>query len=991
MIHFFRKSSLFLFFIVFCFIVLPSFVNSAQAQAPDFTRVYGKVFDSKGQPIPDAYVIFWNDRTGNMVKTSTNTSGCYDVRVVGLGSHEVYAFCNNESTSGFDFVPAFREVYLTRTDLNISFELLPGASINVTTDLQDLRSVEFARAPTTVDFSVVDQFGLLDRSDSVTEYGGSFRINEILNLTNRTVVVPSGMPVKIEVKLYYSSFDSVRLTIDDEGGYLNLTQGSQITVDLQPLLSMANFDYVQARLQSIQAMIDEVVEAGFYASYEIKRLSRAEDLVSSAHSALTEGDHDYAYANLHEALLIIEDVERGLPSTYVDASQSVLFITPFLGFTAVAVASILFDGMHRRLIMSVALYGVLLGLLYFLYPGYITLQKTAYNPWAATAFEDVFVPLLMGASFLAAFFVIHVLPRAFREKTSMERLKLMSALTAAFSVAARNLRRRRLRALLTSAFMLASVFAFVVLTSISFEQGFFIKPHHGQAPTEGFLVRKRPIGEFTPFMPIEPTVPQWLRNRSESTLVVPKIENTPQVGDNAPPPPLADLYAPDSSSSFAISGVLGVYPSLEFKVTKMDAIVTQGKFFSDGDLDGILISEEAAETLQVEVDTTLKFYNRSFIVTGIFNSEKLGELKDLDGAPLVPQQIIMTKTSVGPLPVLEYVPNERVVIVHGETAKNLNSYMVISRIDVQTTSSADTLDLARLTVLVWPDVQAFASSTGKIQHLFIGSAYVVKGFAEGMVPLILVVLNVGVMMLGAVYERKREAFIMSTVGLNPFHISAVFVAEALTLSVVAGSLGYLLGLVGYRFLAVFAVSVGVKQKVEAFWGILALSFSIVAAVVGSALPASKAPLVATPSLLRKWKIKIEEKPREAKEPWVLEIPLRIRREDLEEFFSFLEKRLERYTSNVVERVENLRISRKAKAEPRLSFTYINTEKGVITDNELIPVKNDISGPYTFKLIIQSQIYKMRFHLGKAHDEAHIRQTATFVRHLILGYSYRSKA
>ncbi|MFQ6095838.1 MAG: FtsX-like permease family protein, partial [Candidatus Bathyarchaeia archaeon] len=744
---------------------------------------------------------------------------------------------------------------------------------------------------------------------------------------------------------------------------------------------------VQARLQSVQAMVDEAVKAGFYASYESMRLSGAEDLVKSADSAITEGDPDYVYANLHEALIIIEDVEKGLPSIYVNVSRSVLFITPFLGFTAVAVASVLFDGMHRRLIMSLALYGILLSILYFLYPGYIILQKTDYNPWAATVFEGVLVPLLIGASFLAAFFVIQVLPRAFREKTSMEGLKFMSALAAAFSVAARNLRRRRLRAFLTSAFMLTSVFAFVVLTSISFEQGFFIQSHPGQAPAEGFLMRKRPLGEITPFMPIEPNVLQWLENRNESALVVPKIENTPQVGTNAPPPPLAALHAPNSSSSFPISGALGVYPSREVKVTKMDDIVARGKFLDDGDLNGILISEEAEETLQVEVNTTLKFYDRSFIVTGIFNSKKLGELKDLDGAPLVPQQIIITITQVGSISKVEYVPYERVAIVHVETAKNLG--LVISRIDVQTQSPEDTVDLARLAVLVWPDVQAFASLAGGIQHLFIGSAYVVKGFAEGMVPLVLVVLNVGVMMLSAVYERKREATIMSTVGLNPFHISAVFVAEALTLSVVAGSLGYLLGLISYRFFAVFAVFFEVKQKVEAFWGVLALSFSIVAAVLGAALPATKASIIATPSLLRKWKIRIEERPRNAKEPWVLKIPLRIRGEDLGKFFSFMEKRLEGYTSNLVERIENLKVSREGEAEPRLSFAYIFTEMGVVTDNELIPVKSDTPNLYTFKLTMQSRMYRMGFYSGKARDEAHIRRTAAFVRRLILQYSHRA--
>lgn len=985
-----KRVYLFMIFFLSCFIALPLFVSPVQVEAATFTHVYGKVVDSiTRNPLSDAYIIF-HAEAGSVTKVKTNVSGTYDANVFGLGPYWVYAYCDIPSTPGFDYVPACQEVSLQGLSLNISFALLHGASISATGDLQDLRSMEFLKPPTMVSFIVIDQFGLLNGTDSVTKYGESFAVNRLLGIDSRTVVVPSNTPVKVEANLYYVSWSEPRrFTIDSEGDYLNLAQGDSLTVNLRKFASRAEIDYTHAYLQSVQAMVDEAVEAGFYVSYEGIRLSGAEDLVKAARSALDEGDYDSVYANLHEAYLIVKDIEESLPSIYESASKSVFFITPFLGFTAVATASVLLDDSRRRLVVSLALYGILLGSLYFIYPGYATIQKTAYNPWAGTAFEGLITFLLVGASFLVAFFMVQGLPYLFKEKTSAEELRFISAVAAAFSVAARNLKRRRLRTLLTSTFMLVSVFAFVLLTSLSFEHGFFIQSYHGQAPSKGFLIRKHPISDPMPFKPIEPAILRWLTGRSESTLVVPKIENTPQVGQNAPPSPLATLHAPKLGSRFDILGALGVYPSLEVNVTKIDSIVTQGRFLSDEDLNGILISEEAAKTLQAEVNSTLQFLGRSFTVNGIFNSGKLGGLRDLDGAPILPRQITVIIVPMGgPSYKVEYVPSEMVVILHGETAQSLG--MVISRIDAQTQSSEEVIALARLAVLIWPDVQAFASTAGEICHLFVGSSYVIKGFAEGMVPLILVVLNIGLMMLSAVYERKREAVTMSTVGLNPFHISAVFVAEALTLGVVAGSLGYLLGLISYRLLALFAVSFEVKQKVEAFWGVFALGFSIVAATLGSLLPAIKASIIATPSLIRKWKIRIEERPRTAKEPWVLKIPIIIQGEDLEKFFSFMEKRLERYTSNMVERVEDLNVYGEGAAI-RLSFTYVFSEKGIVTENELIPVKNHIPNRYTIKLTSQSRIYRVDSYSGKPGDEAHIRQTATFIRHLILQYSYEHQA
>jgi len=994
MFQFSRRTFLLIIILVFCFTFLPLFRSSIQAQEIEVTPVYGRVVDSvTNHSISDAAIIFWDLDAGLITKTKTNESGSYNAEVIGFSSFKVYAYYDDESTLGFDYVPACQVRYLGGFPENLSFALMPGASIVAEGDLKLLRFFEFPIAPVTVSFTVFDQFRLLSGTGAVTEYGEDLPINQLLNLSARTILVPSNTPVKVAVSMDYSPGKGY-LTIDSEGDYLNLAQGSQLTVNLRFFLLKVELDPVYTRLQTVQTMMSEVGKAGFYASYESIKISRAENLIEKTLSALNQGDYDVAYADLHEAYLIIEDLETTLPEMYTSVSHSVLFITPFLGFTAVAVASVLFDERSRRFIVSLCLYGSLLGLLYFLYPGFSILQKPAYNPLAGTAFENLLIPILVGTSFLAAFFVILILPYIFREKTVRERLRLMSALSAAFSVAARNLRRRKLRTSLTSAFLLTSVFAFIVLTSFSSEHGFFIEKYRGKALSEGFLIRQGPIDRLTPFERMEPAVIQWLKEHSESSLVVPKIEKKPILGYR---PVLSE---PRSRSSLHV-WELGVFPSLEVKVTKMDSIITRGRFLSDRDLNGILISEDVAETLQVEVNETVQLqalqevevgevaqiYDRNFTVTGIFSSEKLGALRDLDGAPLNPQRIIRERA---PPPYmwadfLEYVRNERVVIMHGETAQKLA--MGISRVDIQTWNPEDIVDLARLSVLVWPNVQAFASVSGGIRHLFIGSSHITKGFAEVMVPLALMTLNVGIMMLTTVYERKREVTIMSTVGLNPFHISAMFVAEAIVIGVVAGSLGYLLGLFGYRFLALFSISLAVKQKIEAFWAVFALGFSIAATVLGSMIPDIKASVVATPSLLRKWKITVEERPRTAREPWVLKIPLGLRREELKNFFNFMEKRLEKYASGLVEEVADLTVSEK-EAEPRLSFTYVFREERIVTDNELIPVKIPNSDHYTIKLVSQPRMSKQGVYAGMLYDEAQIRRTASFIRRLILEYSYQ---
>ena len=84
-----------------------------------------------------------------------------------------------------------------------------------------------------------------------------------------------------------------------------------------------------------------------------------------------------------------------------------------------------------------------------------------------------------------------------------------------------------------------------------------------------------------------------------------------------------------------------------------------------------------------------------------------------------------------------------------------------------------------------------------------GFYYEAKGVAEILIPLTMVGLNVGAVMLNAVYERRREMEVMSVIGLNPVHLAFLFIAETIVIAMVAGGLGYLFGLGFYRIMSLF--------------------------------------------------------------------------------------------------------------------------------------------------------------------------------------------
>ncbi len=958
-----------LVFLGLCLTASLTLASHIQAENVNQLSAYGKVVDKAGYPIPNAHVIFWNIERS--FTTKTNASGRYEIDVEGWKSYQVYAYYDNPSTLGFDYVPAYSRVSVKDSPINVPFTLLPGASINAEGNLCSFETLE---PPKMIVFAVVDREGLLKETNSVTEYGEGVLESYLMSLSGRTIVVPSDIPVKVNVDTFFPSGLVQRFTIDREGDYLSLAQGELLNIELRKYKMKADVDSCYGYVASARATVNEAEGAGFYVSYERNELSRAENLVDAANSAIAEEDYDKAQASLRQAYLITRSVEDAISSLYVNASKSVIFITPFLGFTTVAIASIFYDDRRRRLVLSLALYGLLFGSLYLLYPGYATL---CYIPNAA-----FLTALLFVASFLAAYLAVYRLPYASKEKTKTEGISRLSAVIAAFSMSGRNLRRRRLRTLLMLAILFTSVFAFTTLTSFSYEQGFFVQTRLVPAgPIEGFLLRKPvempPPTVPPPFEPLQPQIPDWLRGRPEVVIVVPKFENLPQLMY------LGDIEAPKSGLSGGVQGVLGVFPSLEAKVTKMDTIIVKGRFLSDNDINGILISQEMAKNLQVEVNDTLQLFGRSFILTGIFDDDGFDGLRDLDGEPVAPWREVPN--------LMKYArcPSFWTVIMHQETARQF-PFMAMSRVDVQTLSPDDIIPTARLAVLHWEGTQAFATVEDSVKRLSVGSYYIASGFASAIIPLGLVVLNIATFMVSTVYERRREVTIMSSVGLNPFHISAVFVAEAVVIGVVAGSLGYLFGLISYRFMMFLPVPLVLKQKVEVGWSILTVCLSIAAAVIGSALPATKASIIVTPSLIRKWKIKIEETPRTAGEAWIIKMPIQIREENLEEFFGFMKNGLQTYTHyRMLDAVDNLEMTRKEEAKPtaiRLSFTYSCSEEGIVTNNELFSEKSDVASWYDIKLASKTPQGALT-----GRDKAAVRRTASFIRRLVLQYSHKHKA
>lgn len=949
-------------------------------------RVYGFVMDSSnnrtlcGAKIGVIIRTWVGGRISEQqaIIAETNSLGFFEAYVDGFREYIFFAYYDDNSTIGVDYVPAYVSASIRDKPYYINFSLLPGASVNLIGD------PFFSPDENVFSLEVKDERGLLVfPGPTIQIYESRFTLRD-----SRIIPIPADTNVKIEVGIFREfGRGIVKITsfLVPSDEYLNLGRGEQRVLDLKlQRLKIEAYVNIPILVNDVRSLAEKI---GILSTYERAKISDAESLLVRARAYIGQGDYINAQADLYESLLILMDTKNSLISMFQNSVFSTVFLTLLIGISSSVISAIAFKNKIKRLLASLAIYALLTSVLYFMYPGYIFVQDPVYNPLAKSFGGSMIVPILLVSSIISGFIFINA-PYNYGEKSDRRTLSVRSAIIAAFSIAAENLKRRKFRTLLVTTMILVSVIAFISLTSFSYEGGFMTDRIRKKAPSQGiFLFQQSNNSEVYPFGPIESYILEWLKKNEKVRLISTLLKNFPQVSPfpYVPPQPLGEISNPNLKLSYSVLGVIGLKPSLESELIKINRIIDEGngRFLEDSDLYGILISEKASESLNVKPGDKIVFCGMNFTVVGIFNSAKLRETIDLDGNSVLPKEVFVTSMDGDLVYTPRYVAPENVVIIVSETASNLPLRIVASRVIIQTHKAEDLIPLARALVLTFQRVETFVSFGDEIIHFYIGARLISYGFTETLILLVLTSLNIGVTMLNSVYERRREIITLSTVGLNPSQISVIFMAEALIMAFISGSLGYFFGLIGYYIL--FSLSLSpllVKYKIEAAWSILALFFSIFSSTIGALIPSLKASIMATPSLLRKFMIPREV---EEKEECCVDIPIKIVDDkELLSFIKFMEAKLREYSkpSYIEERVDYVELEgdERNPESLRIKFYYRYGSNNVNTRNNLF-ITRDEKGTYVINLSIRSLLPSKRINVW---------QTAAFIRRLTLEYTEKEK-
>jgi ABC-type lipoprotein release transport system permease subunit len=866
----------------------------------------GVVTDQQGEPIPGAIVVVV-EGVSEVLKTNTNSDGSFNAEVQGTNI-SVYVYADLPETPGVDYIPLYTKA---QPQSILQIVLMPGSSILINGNIQYVDTENIALKTT---YLVRGENNVtLDPSGMPLEYDTSKWSIARVDLPERQIIVPVDSYVRLDSN---SSF-LVHSQVVERNFTTNLLptapQGRVLDIDVRKYTIPGNIRITRDAADQLDSTLDTMKRYGFYIARQEGEQSKAQTLLEQAEGSYTDDLYSDSFDSLKLSYITSTHATAELNYMFNDASLSVYIIIAFFALVSLITGYFLIDGVSRIMAVSTTIFIGSLTVFYVAYPGSKIVNPDAY---AYTAIIS-----------LAAFAALGSLaPKIFSAGVPGERVKTRNLIVPIFDIAKRSLRRRKLRFLLTLTSITLLVMSFVTLTSFSEGYGIIESDYTTRTPWQGVFIREGSWTRAEPtFINYNPSEVDWLTAHTGVVQISPKAQNIPQQRSFL------------SIGGRPIFGVLGVGPQ-EDSTVGVAKIIEEGSLPDDG---GVMISSSVAESLGLTLGDRVSIGLLDLKVEGFFDDTSLAELNDIDGSKYLPDKWVnVSPEGETPTWVLETCEPQETIILNVDAASKLPAtgvqrVGVILQPGTDLKSFAESLSLERGYI-------SYASTADRFYVISLGNYFEGKGFTLA-IPWGIVVLNVVVTMLNSLYERRKEIEILSSIGLNPAQVSAIFVAEASVTGFIAGGLGYLTGTSFYKVMTVLNLGLQLNQKVSAVWSAASIAVAISAVLTG-AFAALRSSVVITPSLQRRWRI--DRTTGGFQEPWHVQVPIKLLPSEVKGYVDYMLRRLNNLRDHPISMTSSIRVTQEDDVW-RLSFVYKSTQSttgNFYTKNELI-VKPQPNGEF----------------------------------------------
>jgi len=625
--------------------------------------------------------------------------------------------------------------------------------------------------------------------------------------------------------------------------------------------------------------------------------------IDEAKRALAERRFAAFWTNTIQTWAILNQVYHDIESTQKDVLLGVVFfIVLFVPFAYCLERYIFcFTSIYKQIVAFFAILFITIAIIRVVHPAF----RLTYSPtMVIIAFFIVGLSILVGWIILGRFeqemetlqrasiYGLKVLPAADNKAlvSIVGHVKTSQALGAALAIGVSNLHRRILRTALTCLTLMILTFTIMSFTSVkSFQR--VLEVQTGKNPLyQGLLIHHPLWFSLTDFalrqmQAIQKACGKHVFVRAWMDRVDPyKKELAVLAGENG-----------------AIVGLEGIMGMSSNAPERIKQTLLWGRWLKDGCYNEIVISSEVARALNVNLNDLLtthhslfnappvvSLFGMPFVVVGVFDAEKFGALRDLDGQALTPAYLEMhpeeelTEVEVEAiesgeevLPISErfyHASAEKTVIIPVETCMALGGHI----------KAIHLLGEVKKDFGTWFAYPFFIGKGGEIFFHSAITAVKYQGMTNLIVPLLIVVLICLNTLIGQVHERKREIAIYTSVGLAPHHVGMLFIMEALSFAVLSCVTGYLLAQFTAKYLTTFSFFKTLTFNYSSLSSVMSMILVFGVVLVASIYPARVATDISMPDVERTWTL-----PRPNGDLLIVELPFLFPIEDRAAVLMFL--------------------------------------------------------------------------------------------------------
>lgn len=560
-----------------------------------------------------------------------------------------------------------------------------------------------------------------------------------------------------------------------------------------------------------------------------------------------------------EALSIAGKVYVKVEETQKDVLFGVLFyIALFVPF-AFCMERFLFNyaNIYKRISAFTLLLIGLIAIIYNVHPAF----QLAYSPTVVIlAFFIIGLSLLVSLIIFFRFEEEMILLQRHSSHQRPSEISRWKAFVAAFFLGVSNLRKRRLRTILTCLTLIILTFTIMSFTTVKSSHEANAMLYEENAPYNGLLL-KTINWQGLPRQAEIPLTADLNGNRTTVSRIWYK-------GLSRTRPLQVPLYA--NGQGALLKGLIGMDPA-EPEVTGIEQILTAGRWFNDDDLHTIILEEKVADQFGLRLDETtrqtIEVWGKKFEVVGLFSASALAAMNDLDGEPLTP--VIFPQESATWMTAAEretmaaqdevktmqsrysHLDTNEVAFIPGDTLLAMGGEL--QSVAIKPGPQENIESIGRHLVQRF-NLPIFAGDSDGIWFFSPTSTLSYSGVPNILIPLIISVFIVLNTMISSVYERRNEIAVYTSVGLAPSHVGFLFIAEAMALAVISVVLGYLLAQVSTALFSSTSYWEGITVNYSSLAGVAAMLLVIVVVLISVIYPSRVAAQIAIPDVKQSFKL-----------------------------------------------------------------------------------------------------------------------------------------